>query len=117
MPVIDAICTGAQAVLPTTAPLGGALVEEAALIARWLAQPGVRIVRAEPGSASPAASAGRWAAWAATVRSARAAAEQLERTDLSGLLGEPHPTREQLFDLSIAQEAKKRLDAEKPFGK
>ncbi len=26
-------------------------------------------------------------------------------------------TREQLFDLSVAQEAKKRLDAEKPFGK
>ena len=49
MPVVDAICAGAQAVLPTEAPLGGALVEETALIARWLAQPGVRIVRAEPG--------------------------------------------------------------------
>ena len=44
MPVVDAICVGAQAVLPTEAPLGGALVEETALIARWLAQPGVRIV-------------------------------------------------------------------------
>src|SRR5262249_41702828 len=95
MPVIDAICVGAQAVLPTEAPLGGALVEETALIARWLAQPGVRIVRAEPGWASPAAAAGRWAAWAAAARSARAAAEQVLSSDLSGLLGEPHPTREQ----------------------
>ena len=55
MPVIDAICVGAQAVLPTEAPLGGALVEETGLIARWLAQPGVRIVRSEPGWASPVA--------------------------------------------------------------
>lgn len=30
---------------------------------------------------------------------------------------EKKATREQLFDLSVAQEAKKRLDAEKPFGK
>jgi DNA polymerase III subunit epsilon len=97
MPVIDAICAGAQAILPTDAPLGGALVEETALIARWLTQPGVRIVRAEPGYASPVGSAGRWASWAASARSARMAAEQIGRTDLSGLLGEPHPTREQLF--------------------
>jgi len=30
---------------------------------------------------------------------------------------EKKATREQLFDLSIAREAKKRLDAESPFGK
>ena len=30
MPVVDAICVGAQAVLPTEAPLGGALIEETA---------------------------------------------------------------------------------------
>ena len=53
MPVVDAISAGAQAILPAAAPLGGALVEEVALIARWLAHPGVRIVRAEPGWASP----------------------------------------------------------------
>jgi DNA polymerase-3 subunit epsilon len=94
MPVIDAICVGAQAVLPTEAPLGGALVEETALITRWLAQPGVRIVRAEPGWATPVAAAGHWAAWAASARSARAAAEQSLGSDL---LAEPHPTREQLF--------------------
>ena len=61
MPVVDAICAGAQAVLPSQAPLGGALVEETALIARWLTQPGVRIVRAESGYASPVGSAGRLA--------------------------------------------------------
>jgi DNA polymerase III subunit epsilon len=44
MPVVDAIQAGAQAILPQSAPLGGALVEETALIARWLAAPGVRIV-------------------------------------------------------------------------
>jgi DNA polymerase-3 subunit epsilon len=96
MPVVDAICAGAQVILPTVAPLGGALVEETALIARWLARPGVRIVRAEPGYTSPVASAGRWAGWAASARSARLAAEQTLDAD-SDLLREPHPTREQLF--------------------
>jgi DNA polymerase-3 subunit epsilon len=95
MPVVDAISAGAQTILPIPAPLGGALVEEVALVMRWLAQPGVRIVRAEPGWASPVGSAGRWASWAASARSARVAAEQT--LDSSQLLSEPHPTREQLF--------------------
>lgn len=93
MPVVDALCAGAQTILPNPGPLGGALVEETALIARWLARPGVRIVRADPGYATPVNAAGRWAAWAATARSARMAAEQTP----SELLTEPHPTREQLF--------------------
>ncbi|OBJ15766.1 hypothetical protein A9W93_24055 [Mycobacterium colombiense] len=96
MPVVDAIVAGAQAILPTPAPLGGALVEETALIARWLTAPGVRIVRvAEDGWASPLRSAGAWSAWAATARSARLAGEQALRE--SDLLAEPHPSREQLF--------------------
>ena len=45
MPVVDAACAAAQTVIPADAPVGGALVEEAALIARWLDTPGVRIVR------------------------------------------------------------------------
>lgn len=94
MPVVDALCGGAQTVLPGAGPLGGALVEETALITRWLAQPGVRIVRTDEGYCSPVGAAGRWARWAATARSARLAAEQ---TIASELLGEPHPTREQLF--------------------
>ena len=99
MPLVDVACAGAQTVLPAQAPLGGALVEETALIARWLDAPGVRIVVAEPGYAVPVGSAGSWAAWAAAARSAKLAAEQdLQRFDAElALLGEPHPTREQLF--------------------
>jgi len=119
MPVVDAICAAAQAILPTPAPLGGALVEETALIARWLASPGVRIVRVEgtpdgAGWASPLRSAGAWAAWAASARSARLAYEQTwpdgpppQRSATrpaaspdagdSEPLAEPHPSREQLF--------------------
>lgn len=107
MPVIDTLCACAQTVIPDLAPLGGALVEETSLIARWLAEPGVRIVRTEPGYAVPIRSAGAWAAWAATARSARLAAEQdiaaheVTRADrmpvTSDAVAEPHPTREQLF--------------------
>lgn len=98
MPVVDAICAAAQRVLPSSSPLGGALVEETALIARWLTQPGVRVVRVESAAGSgyvtPLGAAGRHATWAASARSARLAARQTERSEL---LGEPHPTREQLF--------------------
>lgn len=104
MPVVDAICAGAQVMVPTPAPLGGAPVEETALIARWLAMPGVRIVRAEDstgtGWASPLRSAGPWTTWAASARSARLASEQALAQDgdpASDLLTEPHPSREQLF--------------------
>ncbi|EUA28003.1 DNA polymerase III epsilon subunit domain protein [Mycobacterium xenopi 3993] len=62
---------GAQAIVPTAAPLGGALVEETALIARWLAAPGVRVVcchGADDAAAGLAAAVGRpWAAWAAAA--------------------------------------------------
>ena len=94
MPVVDTLCAGAQTVLPTPAPLGGALIEETALIARWLTAPGVRIVRAEPGYCSPLGAAGRFSAWSASARSARLAADQLAASEL---LSEPRPTREQLF--------------------
>jgi DNA polymerase III subunit epsilon len=116
-PVVDAIHAGAQAILPVPAPLGGALLEETALIARWLATPGVRIVRvADDGWASPLRSAGAWVGWAASARSARLASEQAwpdsppppraatrpassagVRGWDSDLLAEPHPSREQLF--------------------
>jgi DNA polymerase III subunit epsilon len=96
MPVIDAICAGAQAVLPDDSPLGGALVEETALLARWLTEPGVRIVRAEPGYVLPLNAAGVWASWSTAARSARLAAEQTV-AEWSQMLREPHPTREQLL--------------------
>jgi DNA polymerase-3 subunit epsilon len=117
MPVVDAIRAGAQVILPQSAPLGGAPVEETALIARWLAAPGVRIVDvrgsddaersdeeerrhvsgADAGWCSPLGSAGPWSEWAASARSARVAAEQAVTTRDSELLTEPHPSREQLF--------------------
>ena len=88
MPVVDALRSGAQVVLPQPAPLGGALVEETALVARWLAQPSIRIVCATDGFASPLHSAGGWLEWAVTARSARHAASELLR--------EPDPTLKQL---------------------
>ena len=98
MPVVDALTAGAQSVLPDIGPLGGALVEETALITRWLTQPGVRIVRTETGYCSPVGAAGRLAEWAAQARSARVASEQLAaHRDGLEVLGEPRPTREQLF--------------------
>jgi DNA polymerase-3 subunit epsilon len=97
MPVVDALTAAAQAVLPDAGPLGGALVEETALITRWLAQPGVRIVRADAGLCSPLGAAGRLAEWAAQARSARLAAEQLSGSET---LSEPRPTREQLLGRS-----------------
>ena len=102
MPVIDAIRAGAQVVLPRPAPLGGALVEETALVARWLTAPGVRIVSVtgDEGWCTKLRSAGPWAEWAASARSARVAAEQAVTSRDSELLTEPHPSREQLFGRS-----------------
>src|SRR3984885_6075951 len=102
MPVIDAIRAGAQVVLPQPAPLGGALVEETALVARWLKAPGVRIVytTGDEGWCTNLRSAGPWAEWAASARSARVAAEQAVTSRDSELLTEPHPSREQLFGRS-----------------
>jgi DNA polymerase-3 subunit epsilon len=93
MPVVDALLAGAQCVIPQQAPLGGALVEETALIARWLATPEIRLVSATTGWSTPLRSAGPWVQWAALARSARLAAEQAA----SQLLSEPHPPREQLL--------------------
>ena len=101
MPVIDAIHAGAQAILHEPAPLGGALVEETALIARWLATPGVRIVRASDRVGVTAAvgrrlgAVGSSGAFGAAGLATGSGAGVRERD--SELLAEPHPTREQLF--------------------
>jgi DNA polymerase-3 subunit epsilon len=87
MPVVEALRSAAQVVLPQSAPLGGSLVEETSLIMRWLGRPGVRIVCATAGFTSPRHSAGPWLGWAAAARSARYAA--------SALLGEPDPAVQQ----------------------
>ncbi len=119
MPVVEALRSGAQTILPQAAPLGGALVEETALIARWLAAPDIRIVSATTGFASPVGSAGPWSSWAATARSARLAAEQAQRLD-SELLREPHPTREELLGRPgvdrFGSPAQPLLPGRQPFG-
>ncbi len=102
MPVVEALRCAAQTVLPQPAPLGGALVEETSLIIRWLAAPGVRIVCATEGFASPLHSAGPWLNWAAAARSAQYAAAELLRADPEGgsgvgseFLGETRPPVQQ----------------------
>ena len=92
MPVVEALLRGAQVVMPQQAPLGGALVEETSLIARWLSEPGVRIVSTTRGLASPLRSAGPWLSWAAAARSARQAAVELAASEL---VGEPDPPVQQ----------------------
>ena len=116
MPVVEALQACAQIVLPRPAPLGGALVEETASIARWIAAPDVRIVSATTGLASPLHSAGPWAQWASTARSARMAAQQTA----SELLGEPRPTREELLGRPgvdrLGGAGQPVLPARQPFG-
>ena len=68
MPVIDALCLGAQAVLPEPGPLRGAPAEEVGLLHRWLSSGGTRLVHSEPAWAEPAHGAGSWAAWAERAR-------------------------------------------------
>ena len=118
MPVVDALGKAAQEVLPQPAPLGGALIEETSLIARWLDQPGVRIVAATAGFASPAYSAGRWLGWAARARSAR-------HTDPAGgpgsdLAGKPRPAVEQPLGRAgvdrLSGPAQSVLPGGQPFG-
>lgn len=135
MPVVEALTAGAQTILPSPGPLGGAMVEETSLIARWLTTPGVRIVRAGgDGWISPLHSAGRWADWAATARSARLAAEQTrpdtrapedhypggaQRVDLD-FVAEPRPSRQELFGRTGIDRSRSASQAvlprRKPFG-
>ena len=112
MPVVDALRSGAQVVLPQPAPLGGALVEETSLIARWLTQEGARIVGATDGFASPRHSAGPWLQWAAAARSAQYAASEL--------LGETHPPLEEALRRpavdGLGGPAQPVLPGRQPFG-
>lgn len=76
LPVVAALRAGAQTILRDDSPLGGAPVEETALLARWLAAPGTRIVSADDGWCTPTGAAGRFSAWAAAAEAARLAAGQ-----------------------------------------
>lgn len=121
MPVVEALRSAAQVVLPQPAPLGGALVEETSLIARWLAQPGVRIVCATEGFASQLNSAGRWLNWAVAAQSARYAASQFPaRESASEFPGERDPAGKESFGRPgvdrLGGTAQPVLPGRQPFG-
>ena len=121
MPVVEMLRGAAQVVLPQPAPLGGALVEETSLIARWLAAPGVRIVSATSGFASPRYSAGSWLDWAATARSAQhAASELLDPRGESELSRHVNPALEQSLGRSgvdrLGGTTQANLPGRQPFG-
>lgn len=66
-------------------PLRGAPAEEVGVILRWLARPGVRIVRTSEGYKEPLYGAGRWLGWAAAAEAAaRAKPAQDEYLDALG---------------------------------
>lgn len=71
MPVIDSLRLGAQVVLPGEGPLRGAPAEEVALVHRWLATGGTRLVYSDPPWAEPAHGAGAWRGWVERARPVR----------------------------------------------
>ncbi|MFD0362540.1 DEDD exonuclease domain-containing protein [Nocardia sp. GCM10030253] len=74
-----------EGIAPNMPPLRGASPEEVALVARWLARPGIRIVRATNGYGEPAYGAGRWMGW---VELADAAARaELQEEEYAERLG------------------------------
>lgn len=77
MPVVEALIAGAQTVLPPdrdAGPLAGAPPEEVGLIARWLTEPGTRLVSVSGELSSPLGSAQRHLDFSSTARQARAQA-------------------------------------------
>ncbi len=71
MPVVEALVAGAQTVNPGVGPLCGAPPEEAALIYRWITEPGTRIVSASQPLTLPAHGAARRLDWSRLAREAR----------------------------------------------
>ncbi|WP_050949724.1 DEDD exonuclease domain-containing protein [Gordonia effusa] len=72
MAVVDALVSSAQTVSAECGPLRGAPAEEAALIYRWITEPGARIVAASDALSLPTRTACRWEDWLLTARGARA---------------------------------------------
>ncbi|MFI9505512.1 DEDD exonuclease domain-containing protein [Nocardia sp. NPDC052566] len=90
MPVVERIVASAETVVPAgdlddAPPLRGASPEEAGLVARWLARPGVRIVRTSEGYGEPMHGAARWLGWAEVAdAAARAKPPEAEYLDALG---------------------------------
>ncbi|MBN9793798.1 DEDD exnuclease domain-containing protein [Pseudonocardia sp. TMWB2A] len=70
MPVVEALRTGAQTVLPGDGPLRGAPSEEVRILHRWLTTGGTRLVYCDPPWAEPARGGGAWREWADRAREA-----------------------------------------------
>jgi len=68
MPVVEALRTGAQTVLPGPGPLHGADAEEVRLLHRWLTGDGTRLVACDAPWGEPAHGAGSWTEWARRAR-------------------------------------------------
>nr|WP_245555727.1 DEDD exonuclease domain-containing protein [Gordonia soli] len=71
MPVAEALIASAETVIPGAGPLLGAPTEEAALLYRWITEPGARIVACTDSFALPAGGTERWLTWSAGARRAR----------------------------------------------
>ncbi|MFC3455919.1 DEDD exonuclease domain-containing protein [Amycolatopsis speibonae] len=72
MPVVELLVASAETVIPGPGPLFGAISEEVRILLRWLARPGVRLVRTTHPWAEPAAVAGGWREWLDLAASATA---------------------------------------------
>ncbi|MFD9891909.1 DEDD exonuclease domain-containing protein [Amycolatopsis sp. NPDC059027] len=70
MPIVEHLVAAAETVLPGPGPLHGAAPEEVGVLLRWLARPGVRLVRTSRPWAEPAAVAG-WTGWLDLASGAR----------------------------------------------
>ncbi|WP_328607610.1 DEDD exonuclease domain-containing protein [Amycolatopsis sp. NBC_00345] len=70
MPVVEQLVAAAETVLPGEGPLHGASGEEVGVLLRWLARPGVRLVRTTRPWAEPTAVAG-WRGWLDLAAGAR----------------------------------------------
>ncbi|QYN16901.1 DEDD exonuclease domain-containing protein [Amycolatopsis sp. DSM 110486] len=70
MPVVEHLVAAAETVLPGEGPLRGASGEEVTVLLRWLARPGVRLVRTTRPWAEPTAVAG-WRGWLDLAAGAR----------------------------------------------
>lgn len=73
MPVIEMTVAAAKTVLAPEdqGPLGGAPAEEVALVERWIAEPGARLVSTTEPLESPIGSAQRWTEFSLAARRAR----------------------------------------------
>jgi DNA polymerase-3 subunit epsilon len=91
MPIVDALVATAEAIDEGAAHALAAVVEESEIVLRWLAEPGVRLVRASHPWSLPAAGAGGQRRWLASAEHAARAANPF--ADRRRLAVSHRPTR------------------------